>query len=252
MSSASRVVVGLVGFAGAGKNTAARGLTSSSSSSTTRNEKDTNTFVAEAHAACLKDGVSVICGLDRAMLEGDGSVEERMAREIPDPFWFDQLTKRFFSSGHNPQEGPVPSNYASGRWFLRKIGLLFRKEFYPDFWLDCLWKRLMKTPEQSVVITDCRYANEMQRIKAVGGRLIRIRRDDDSELEWLPKARAIAQSSTFVSEKFIQDYDRETVASLPDVSEWAWLQAESSIDTIIENNGTIDKLQTELRTIFLF
>ena len=68
------MIVGLVGFIGAGKGTVADILV------------EKHGFIKESFANSVKDSVSVIFGWDRSSLEGD-TPESRRWREQPDEFW---------------------------------------------------------------------------------------------------------------------------------------------------------------------
>ena len=69
------MIIGLIGFAGSGKDTIAEYL------------ERCRMFNVDSFASNLKDAASVIFGWDRLMLEGK-TKESREWREMPDKFWW--------------------------------------------------------------------------------------------------------------------------------------------------------------------
>ncbi len=149
-------VVSVSGLIGAGKDTAANHLIQQRS------------FVRVSFSAALKDAVSAVFGMDRAMLEGD-TPEARAAREAIDPWWSREL-------GYE----------ASGRNILQRIGTeVMRDGFHPNIWVLAVKRRLdsmYKTANNGAVMSDARFFNELDMVYQMGGTTIRVIRD---EPEWV-------------------------------------------------------------------
>jgi hypothetical protein len=144
------MLVGLVGFAGAGKGTVGDVLV------------EKHSFKKFAFADTLKDTVSTMFGWRRDLLEGDTN-ESREFRENIDPFW----SARF-------GEDVTP------RMILQKMGTeAGRNVFHEDFWVHALEKRIQN--EKNVVISDVRFPNEINFIRYSGGFIVRVSRGPEPE-----------------------------------------------------------------------
>jgi hypothetical protein len=65
----------------------------------------------------------------------------------------------------------------SVREFLQRYGTeAHRDVFGKDFWVDHALKGI--NPNDNIVITDCRFENEIERVKSLGGVVVRIIRDE--------------------------------------------------------------------------
>jgi len=203
IESKKTFIVGVVGFIGSGKDTIADYLV---------NHYD---FVRESFASNLKDSVSAIFGWDRQLLEGL-TEEARIWREEVDPWWASRLNM--------PNLTP--------RWVLQRWGTeVCRQNFHDDIWIASLEHRL-KNSQNNVVISDCRFPNELKSIKNNGGILIRVCRGENPE--WYNFA---------LENKELMD----TV--YPDVhtSEWAWIG--TNFDYVVENNGSKQDLFSQIDSI---
>ena len=150
------MIVGLVGFIGAGKGTVADLLV------------ERHYFLKESFANSVKDSCAAVFGWDRAMLEGD-TPESRAWREQDDKWWSEKLGKPF-----------------SPRLALQLMGTeAGRDVFHPDLWVHTVMRRCRSTV--NYVIADVRFPNEINAIKNSGGRVVRVRRGDDPE--WFALAR---------------------------------------------------------------
>jgi len=196
------MLIGLLGRIGSGKGTVADELVNNYG------------FRQDSYAYSLKDMTALLFNWDRAMLEGD-TMESRSSREQIDEWWSDQL--------EIPEFTP--------RLALQLIGTdVFRNNFHKDIWMLSVMARYKEG--DNVVISDCRFPNEVQAIRDLGGRIIQVERGEEPEY-W---HHAIATCKGDESAKVIMD----TVYKDIHASEWAW--AGSVPDEIIYNNEDLDAL----------
>jgi len=184
------MIVGLVGFIGAGKGTVADLLV------------ERHNFFKESYANSLKDACSIIFGWDREMLEGI-TPESRAWREQKDEWWSNKLGREF-----------------SPRLALQLMGTeAGRDVFHPDLWVHTVMRRCEQAPWNNYVIADVRFPNEIKAIRDSGGRVIRVRRGDDPE--WFALARECnLQNTPELMRNAYQDVH---------YSEWAWIGSEYDI-----------------------
>jgi hypothetical protein len=196
------MIIGVVGFIGSGKGTVGDYLESNWQ------------FTKDSFAKPLKDAVAILFGWDRKMLEGD-TEESREWREKNDYFW----TK-------------VMGEPLSPRLALQLFGTqCMREVFHQDFWTASLAKRYNKF--SNVVVTDCRFENELKCVKDLGGHIMHVKRGDDPD--WLP---------TYIDLKKQNDYyqieNLREQGYFPHVSETDWVG--SKFDFVLYNDGTLDDL----------
>jgi uncharacterized UPF0146 family protein len=183
------MIIGLCGAQGSGKDTVANILVANYG------------FVRISFAAALKDVIAILFSWPRHMLEGD-TPESRTWREAPDAVW--------------SQKTGIPG--FSPRKALQTIGTdLIRDHIYINLWIDIVEKRiamiLSANPEAKIVVTDCRFTNEVAAVKKFSGaRLIRIVRPDC-----------------------------EHMSDIVDLSE--------SVDITLVNNSTIEALEGMIDTV---
>jgi hypothetical protein len=204
------MIIGLCGFIGSGKDTAAKYLVNKG-------------FQQESFAGTLKDTVSAIFGWDRELLEGK-TPEARLWREQVDPWWADRLA--------------MPT--LTPRWVLQYIGTdVFRNHFHGDIWIASLEKKLVDNKHNDIVISDCRFPNEVKVIQDLGGKVAWVKRGE------LPDWYDIATDACNGHKIAIQEMDNLDVHP----SEWAWLL--SDFDFELYNEHTLDYLyqQVESRLI---
>lgn len=116
-------------------------------------------FKRVSFANSLKDAVAAIFGWDRALLEGH-TQESRVWREQVDSWWADRLGM--------PDLSP--------RWVLQYWGTdVCRNRFHTDIWVASV-ENLLRSTTDDVVITDCRFKNELNAIKKQNGITVRIHR----------------------------------------------------------------------------
>lgn len=215
------MIFGIVGFAGSGKSTIGDILINDYG------------FKQESFANPVKDTASSIFNWDREMLEGT-TKESRDWREQPDVWWEEKLNwKDSKFSKLFPRFTPRVS--------LQLIGTdLFRKNFSNNLWILSLENRI-KSQSNNFVITDCRFPNELDSIRAMGGKIIRVKRGP--EPEWWDVAEA-ANSDTFLHAPECAD----SLVSLGiHYSEWAWVG--QKFDYVINNESTTDALKVVLDDI---
>jgi hypothetical protein len=204
------MIIGVCGLIGAGKDTVADYLV------------NIHQFRRESFANTLKDAVSAVFGWDRELLEGR-TRHSREWREQVDPWWATRLG--------------IPD--LTPRWVLQYWGTeVVRKSFHDDTWIASLENKLRKTTDD-VVISDCRFPNEIAAIKSAGGMVIRVHRGPDPE--WYPLAEAVNQGPSNItwslSKTQLETYKIHA-------SETAWIGTE--FDAILDNNSTMDHLYQQV------
>lgn len=149
-------IVGVLGFAGSGKDTVGSMLIEAG-------------YEKASFASTLKDAVSIIFSWDRELLEGS-TKESREWRERPDAYWSKYL-------GYN----------VTPRLILQRFGTEAGRDVLgSNIWVYSLLRSLHR--DGKYVITDVRFPNEISMIKSVGGKLIRVKRGP--EPEWYDVALA--------------------------------------------------------------
>ena len=204
------MIIGICGLIGAGKDTIADYLV------------NIHEFRRESFANTLKDAVSAVFGWDRTLLEGR-TREAREWREQVDPWWADRLE--------------IPN--LTPRWVLQYWGTdVLRNHFHDDIWIASLENKLRKTTDD-IVISDCRFPNEIKAIKNQGGIVIRVVRGEDPE--WMLHAVNYMAGPQKIG--WAIGKDALTRAGIH-ASEYSW--AATDFDKIIDNNSTIDNLYKQV------
>lgn len=207
------MIIGICGFIGSGKDTIADYLT------------NFHGFRRESFANSLKDAVSHVFGWDRTMLEGR-TKQAREWREQRDEWWSQRL-------GMN----------ITPRWVLQNWGTeVCRKAFHDDIWIASLENKLRNSTDD-IVISDCRFPNEIKSIKDAGGIVIRVKRGP--EPEWYNDAVS-------ANKGHIQNYNWAlSVDKLKRLgihaSETSWVGTD--FDAVLENDGSIDDLFTKIKDL---
>ena len=202
------MIIGICGFIGSGKDTVADYLV------------NFHEFRRESFANTLKDAVAAVFGWDRTLLEGR-TKEAREWREQVDPWWAERLA--------------MPT--LTPRWVLQYWGTeVCRRAFHDDIWIASLENKL-RTSKDNVVISDCRFPNEIQSIRDAGGKIVWVQRGE------LPDWYDTAIEANLGHNYAVQDLKMRKIHA----SETAWVGTD--FDTIIDNNRSIDDLYQQAKLI---
>jgi hypothetical protein len=202
------MIIGICGFIGSGKDTVADYLV------------NFHEFRRESFASTLKDSVAAVFGWDRTFLEGR-TKEAREWREQVDPWWAERLS--------------MPT--LTPRWVLQYWGTeVCRKGFHDDIWIASLENKLRNSKDH-VVISDCRFPNEIQSIRDAGGIIVWVQRGD------LPDWYDIAVEANQGKNVAMNELKMRKIHA----SETAWVGTE--FDVILDNNGSIDDLYNHAKSI---
>jgi hypothetical protein len=183
------MIIGLVGFIGAGKGTVRDILV---------REHGYHGF---AFADALKDAVATIFTWPRGLLEGDSNAS-RAFRERVDPWWSHKL-------GYE----------VTPRLILQKMGTeACRYGIADNIWIAALEKRIHGY--EDVVISDCRFPNELDFVRSAGGVIVRVKRGEEPSLEEQMKMH---------------------------ISETAWNSVVP--DYVIDNDGTLQELKDKIKLV---
>ena len=208
------MIIGMCGWAGCGKDTAADYL------------QNFHQFRRESFANTLKDAVSAVFGWDRTLLEGR-TKEARAWREEIDPWWAERLG--------TPDLTP--------RWVLQYWGTeVCRHGFHDDIWIASLENKL-RSSKDNIVISDCRFPNEIEAIRKQGGKIIWVQRGplpdwytDAVNMNKGPKKNMNWANSTFRIEQ-----------AKIHASETAWIG--TKFDAVVDNDGSIQDLYDQLQIL---
>jgi hypothetical protein len=207
------MIIGVCGFIGSGKDTIADYLT------------NFHGFRRESFANSLKDAVAQVFGWDRTMLEGR-TKQAREWREQVDPWWAERLNM--------PNLTP--------RWVLQYWGTeVCRKAFHNDIWIAALENKL-RNSRDDIVISDCRFPNEIKSIWDAGGIVVRVVRGP--EPEWYEDAINFNEGDRNMSWATSRSrLERLNIHA----SETAWVG--TKFDYILSNDGSIDDLFKQVKNL---
>lgn len=208
------MIIGICGFIGSGKDTAANYLVG------------WHGFRRDSFAGALKDAVAQVFGWDRELLEGL-TTEARAWREQVDPWWAERLN--------------MPT--LTPRWVLQYWGTeVCRHGFHDDIWIASVENKIRKTKD-NIVISDVRFPNEIKAIHNAGGIVVRIKRGDDPE--WYDAAVSANAGPNGNASWSISKSKLEKLKI--HASETAWVGGD--IDHIISNDTTIDDLFDQIKAL---
>lgn len=162
-------------------------------------------FTKLSFADILKDVLSIVFNWDRNMLDGTTN-ESRLWREQVDNWWSQRLNINNFTP----------------RYALQYFGTeLFRNHFHDDIWVATIERKLLDYP--NVIITDCRFINEIIMLKKYNTKFIRITRG--------------------ILPQWFINYENNIIDKPEGIhpSEYLWIK--TKFDYKYENNGTIDNME---------
>lgn len=206
------MIIGICGFIGSGKDTIADYLV------------NTHEFRRESFANTLKDAVAAVFGWDRTLLEGR-TKEAREWREQKDEWWSLRLGREI-----------------TPRWVLQYWGTeVCRQGFHDDIWIASLENKI-RNSKDNVVITDCRFPNEIKAIKRAGGIVVRVKRG--AEPDWYEAAESMNRG----------DRNNMTWAISTDkirrlgihASETSWVG--TKFDFVLNNDSTLNDLYQQVES----
>lgn len=199
-------IIGIVGFAGSGKDTLARQIIDYG-------------YERFAFADTLKDMISIVFGWERELMEGE-TLESREWRETPDVWWEKKLN--WYAEENMNMRSLFPR--FTPRVAMQLIGTdLFRRHFNDNIWILSLENKIRNI--EHVIISDCRFPNEIKMIKDKKGILIRV--DRGEKPDWysvgVDAANGNISAKNYLISKKIH------------ISEWSWLNQD--IDVEVVNDG---------------
>lgn len=207
------MIIGVCGFIGSGKDTIADYLV------------NIHQFRRESFANTLKDACAAVFGWDRTMLEGR-TKHSREWRDQIDEWWSNRLGMAI-----------------TPRWILQQWGTeVCRRGFHDDIWIASLENKL-RTSQDDVVISDCRFPNEIRAIRNQGGIVLRVIRGP--EPNWYDDAVCMNRGPER-NLKWALAKDRVEKLQIH-ASETAWVGTE--FDAVIDNNGTMDQLYQQVNDL---
>ena len=210
------MIIGVCGFINSGKDTIADYLV------------NIHQFRRESFANTLKDAVANIFGWDRDMLEGR-TRQSREWREQVDPWWAERLNM--------PDLTP--------RWVLQHWGTeVCRRSFHDDIWIAALENKLRNSTDD-IVISDCRFPNDIKSIKAAGGIVVRVVRG--AEPEWYDAAVSANRGPNGNTSWAISRAKLERLQVHASESSWVG----TKFDAVVDNNSTMDHLFLQITDLVL-
>ena len=196
------MIIGICGFQASGKDTVADFLIKE------------HRFKRLSFASALKDIVAIIFSWPRDKLEGL-TKEDREWREQIDTWWSKSLKM------HN----------LTPRFVLQHFGTeIFRNHWHPDIWVKVLENKILEflenDPYTNIIITDCRFENEINMLLRYGAKIFHIHRNMPS---WFYKYK--------------MGIDVDEIKTMHK-SEIIWIRCFKDYE--IENNGSKEELYKKI------
>ena len=180
-------------------------------------------FKRVSFAGALKDAVAAVFGWDRELVDGVSKASREWREEV-DVWWSNRLEM--------PNLTP--------RFVLQYMGTeVFRNHFHSDIWVASVEHKLL-TSKDDVVITDARFANEVDAVKRSGGLAIRVVRGESPE--WYQAALDYNRGPRGNTNYLLSKSKLERFSVHP--SEYSHIGLD--FDAVIENNSTIDSLHDRI------
>lgn len=121
---------------------------------------------------------------------------------------------------HLDKDGNPRTGFMTAREFLQYMGAQIGREMSPNIWVDTVERNIIKSMSGIAIIDDCRYPNEVAKVKSMGGQVIRLTRNPNKDN--------------------VDVHDSETALD-PDVYDW------NNFDRVIDNeNMTIEEFTDDL------
>src|SRR5574343_416824 len=204
------MIIALCGSIGSGKDTVANILIQERG------------FKRMSFAGPLKKAVSAIFNWDYELVEGL-TPESRVWREKVDTWWSERLN--------------IPN--LTPRFVLQHIGTnVMREHFHEDIWTASIESHLRSSGE-NIVLSDCRFPNELQSIRNNGGIVWEVR--GKNLPEWYDVARRANLGSSEAAKRLKFEYDIHE-------SETAWIG--EPVTAVVLNFGTLEDLKNTVLTTY--
>lgn len=187
-----RKIIAITGLKGSGKDTTADYII-----------KQYPNWEKDSFAGTLKDAVSVIFGWDRKMLAGE-TPEDREIRETRDEYWSEKFGYEI-----------------TPRIILQQLGTdCLRNHFHKNIWVDSLERKIRNT-DKNIIITDCRFKNELDMLRSLGATIVRVERD--TLPEWFIKCEEIGKLYYEGTRFLVDPYQQMNELHNIHQSEWDWI-----------------------------
>ena len=198
------MIIGIAGLIGSGKNSVADYLVQQYG------------FTQLSFAASVKDCLAAIFGWNREDLEGL-TPASRAWREQVDTWWAARLGIENFSP----------------RYAMTKFATdTMRDVFHSDIWIASL-ERKIQSIKGHVVISDCRFLNEMHSIRRLDGVLVRVVRGEEPSWVQLAKTDVRAMSVLY-----------------PNIHSSEYSHVGYDFDYTVSNDGSLDDLHARINDLF--
>jgi hypothetical protein len=200
-------IYAICGFIGSGKDTVSNIISE-------YYEKRQCNVKRLSFASSLKDAVSCVFGWERHLLEGD-TKESREWREKVDEWWSKRLD--------------IPN--LTPRFILQNWGTdVLRNKFHQDIWIASIERKILFSQSDVIVITDCRFTNEIEALNKF-----------DTKFIWVKRGEIPRWVNSYI------EYDEVPKNIHP--SEYLWLK--NDFDYIIENDKDINYMKIIINNLEL-